>query len=95
MTHQPRIAEAKKKIAAKKAKAILALYFPQASLAVTFPHLQIEPQLLSWFASARRAKATIQRTNRTRSIGHFAKEARKGRRKRREKRMEMAATTMV
>lgn len=90
-----RIAETRKKIAAKKAKAMLALYFPQASLAVTLPHLQIEPQLLSWFASARRAKATIQRTKRIKSIGHLAKDAKNGRRKRREKRIEIAATTMV
>lgn len=89
------IAEAKKKIAAKKAKAMFALYFPQASLAVTFPQRQIDPQLLSWFASARRAKATIQRTKRTKSMGHLANEAKKGRRKRREKRIEMAATTIV
>jgi len=95
MTKNPIIAETKKKMLAKKQKARFALYLSQVPPLVMPFQFQTLPQPIPSMKLTRRAKATIHRTKRMRSSGHFAKEAVKGRRKRREKRMEMAATTMV
>ena len=89
------IALAKKKILAKKQKATLALYLSHVALPVIPRQFQMLPQPMPLIKLASRAKATIHRMKRSRSSGHFANEAVNGRRKSKENRMEIAATTIV
>lgn len=80
---------------AKKQNAKSALNFEQVAFPVMPSQFQILPQCIGPMKFARRPKAIIKSAKRSKSTGQWIKEAKKGRRKSKEKRIPIAATTSV
>lgn len=88
-------ADTRKKMLAKKVNAKSALNLLHVPLSVMLPQCQIDPQFMGPMKFASRPNATINRAKRMKSMGQWMKDDAKGKRKRRAKRMPIAATTSV